>query len=78
MTKNILLKTLRTDYAQPRAIVYFLYVLFSKKRMDEPMWAPKRLNTQSAGPVRFLIFCSISISLLANLVAGRRPRVMLV
>ncbi len=29
---------------------------------------------QSAGPVRFLIFCSISISLLASLVAGRRPQ----
>jgi hypothetical protein len=28
-------------------------------------------STQSAGPVRFLIFCSISISLLASLVAGR-------
>jgi hypothetical protein len=27
-------------------------------------------STQSAGPVRFLIFCSISISLLASLVAG--------
>ncbi len=31
-------------------------------------------STQSAGPVRFLIFCSISISLLASLVAGRRPQ----
>ncbi len=29
-------------------------------------------SNQSAGPVRFLIFCSTSISLLANLVAGRR------
>jgi uncharacterized membrane protein SpoIIM required for sporulation len=28
-------------------------------------------STQSAGPVRFLIFCSISIFLLASLVAGR-------
>jgi hypothetical protein len=31
-------------------------------------------STHSAGPVRFLIFCSISISLLASLVAGRNPR----
>jgi hypothetical protein len=31
-------------------------------------------STQSAGPVRFLIFCSISIPLLASLVAGRRPQ----
>jgi hypothetical protein len=31
-------------------------------------------STQSAGPVRFLIFCSISIFLLASLVAGRRPQ----
>jgi hypothetical protein len=31
-------------------------------------------STQSAGPVRFLIFCSISISLLASLVAGRRSQ----
>jgi hypothetical protein len=29
-------------------------------------------SNQSAGPVRFLIFCSISIFLLASLVAGRR------
>jgi hypothetical protein len=32
------------------------------------------LSTQSAGPVRFLILCSISISLLASLVSGRRPQ----
>ncbi len=31
-------------------------------------------STQSAGPVRFLIFCSVSIFLLASLVAGRRPQ----
>jgi hypothetical protein len=31
-------------------------------------------STQSAGPVRFLIFCSISIFLLASLVAGRGPQ----
>ncbi len=34
-------------------------------------WRPQ--STQSAGPVRFLIFYSISIILLASLVAGRRP-----
>ncbi len=32
-------------------------------------------SIQSAGPVRFLIFCSISIILLASLVAGRDPSV---
>ncbi len=31
-------------------------------------------STQSAGPVCFFIFCSISISLLASLVAGRSPQ----
>jgi hypothetical protein len=31
-------------------------------------------SIQSAGPVCFLIFCSISIVLLASLVAGRRPQ----
>ncbi len=44
-------------------------------------WCPRTLctilyrpqSTQSDGPVRFLIFFSISISLLASLVAGRRP-----
>ncbi len=29
-------------------------------------------STQSAGPVRFFIFCSIGIFPLASLVAGRR------
>ncbi len=31
-------------------------------------------STQSAGPIRFPIFCSISIILLACLVAGRKPQ----
>ncbi len=31
-------------------------------------------STQSAGPVRFLIFYSISMFLLASLVAGRRSQ----
>jgi hypothetical protein len=31
-------------------------------------------SNQSAGPVRFLIFCLISIFLLASPVAGRRPQ----
>ncbi len=35
------------------------------------------LCTQSAGPVRFFIFCSRSIFLLASLVAGRGPSVLL-
>ncbi len=35
-------------------------------------------RTQSAGPVRFFIFCSISIFLLASLMVGRRPSVLLV
>jgi hypothetical protein len=29
---------------------------------------------QSAGPVSFLIFCTINIFLLASLVAGRKPQ----
>jgi hypothetical protein len=39
---------------------------------------PKRLNTQSAGPVRLLIFRLTSIFLLASLVAGRRTQCQLV
>jgi hypothetical protein len=35
-------------------------------------WASPQSN-QSAGPVRFFIFCSISIFLLTSLVASRRP-----
>ncbi len=35
-------------------------------------------SSQSAGPVRFLIYCLISIFLLASLVAGRRHHIMLV
>ncbi len=31
-------------------------------------------GAQSAGPLRFLIVCSMSIFLLASLVAGRRPQ----
>jgi hypothetical protein len=31
-------------------------------------------SNQSAGPVRFVIFCSISIILLASPVAGRKPQ----
>ncbi len=34
---------------------------------------PKRLETQSAGPVHLLLFCSMSIILLASLVTGRKP-----
>jgi hypothetical protein len=35
---------------------------------------PYPQSTQSAGPVRFLICCSISIILVASLVAGRKPQ----
>jgi hypothetical protein len=31
-------------------------------------------STQSAGPVRFFIFCSISLFLLASLVPGMTPQ----
>ncbi len=41
-------------------------------------WWSGAQSTQSAGPVRFLIFCSISIILLASLVAGRSPSIQLV
>jgi hypothetical protein len=40
--------------------------------------APKRLNTQSAVPVHRLIFCSISIFLLASLVTVRRHQCRIV
>jgi hypothetical protein len=47
-------------------------------RLPPPQSDPQ--STQSAGPVRFLIFCSISIFLLASLVAGtvEDPSVILV
>ncbi len=38
------------------------------------MWRVYTQSTQSAGPVRFLIFCSISIFVLASPVAGRGPQ----
>jgi hypothetical protein len=44
----------------------------SAGRLRESLSTPQ--STQSAGPVRFLICCSISIYLLASLVAGRRPQ----
>jgi hypothetical protein len=31
-------------------------------------------STESAGPVHFLMFCSISVFLLASLGVGRRPQ----
>ncbi len=37
-------------------------------------WQKRSQSTQSAGPVRFLIFCSINIFLLAGLVAGSKPQ----
>jgi hypothetical protein len=39
---------------------------------------PQPQSTQSAGPVRYLMFCSISIFLLASLVAVGDPSVLLV
>jgi hypothetical protein len=39
---------------------------------EERRASPQR--TQSAGPIRFLIFCSISIFLLASIVAGWGPQ----
>ncbi len=46
--------------------VHILYRVYMCVRYGPP-------STQSAGPVCFLIFCSISIILLASLVAGRKP-----
>jgi hypothetical protein len=43
----------------------FIYVLATPTYPQSP---------QSAGPVRFLIFCSVSIVLLASPVAGRKPQ----
>ncbi len=42
-----------------------------------PEWISPQ-STQSAGPVRFLKFCSVSIFLLVSLVVGRRPGEILV
>jgi hypothetical protein len=42
------------------------------------MWLLRRVKTkrliQSAGPVRLLKFCSLTIFLLASLLTGRRPQ----
>jgi hypothetical protein len=46
-------------------------------RRQETAWSQTQSN-QSAGLVRFEIFCPISIFLLASLVAGRKPRGLLV
>ncbi len=45
-------------------------------RVTDPHKHPQ--SNQSAGPVSFLIFCTTSIFLLASLVAGRKPRGLLV
>ncbi len=53
-----------------------LYVLYHcTYTLSEENQEPQ--TTQSAGPVRFLIFCSISIFLLASPVAGKGPIVLL-
>jgi hypothetical protein len=47
------------------------------RRLPEPAGEDlKPQRTQSGGPVRVLIFCSISIFLLASLEAGRRSQLV--
>jgi hypothetical protein len=51
------------------------YTSFVACRAEEKLYRQSEpQSTQSAGPVRFLIFSAISITLLASLVAGRRPQ----
>jgi hypothetical protein len=52
--------------------LYFGLAVFCPFEARVPEFETK--STQSAGPVRLFIFCSISIFLLASLVAGRRPQ----
>jgi hypothetical protein len=51
---------------------YIIIFLFHSWRTPQITAGPQ--STQSDGSVRFLIFCSISISLLASLVAGIKPQ----
>ncbi len=51
-----------------------LYTVHFHTYLEERGWMSNSQSTQSAGPVRFLLFCSTSIFLLASLVAGRRPQ----
>jgi hypothetical protein len=51
----------------------YVRILYTKALMKLLHGSVPQSN-QSAGPVRFLIFCSISIILLASLVAGSRPQ----
>ncbi len=46
-----------------------VYPVFTTSYIHNPLQ-----SNQSAGPVSFLIFCSISIFLLASLVAGTKPQ----
>jgi hypothetical protein len=65
ITKHIARKTVETVL-----IIYYI-------RVDTAIYAGRQCwpqSTQSAGPVRFLIFCSISIFLLSSLVAGKGPQ----
>jgi hypothetical protein len=56
----------------PRQFSLLLYGVYPASTPAAPQLDPQR--TQSAGPVRFLIFCSITIFLLASLMTGRRPQ----
>jgi hypothetical protein len=51
----------------------YIHIRLQERQLEEGVLSRPQ-STQSDDPVRFLIFCSISISLLASLVAGRRPQ----
>ncbi len=56
--------------------VYITYqsIPITQGKIHVPSHRSHPQSNQSAGPVHFLIFCSISMFLLASLVAGRRPQ----
>jgi hypothetical protein len=71
---ELTLEILKTFGCLSVAIVHSLHPRTQRYTEDSGNLQIWPQSLQSAGPVRFLIFCSISIFLLASLVAGRRPQ----
>jgi hypothetical protein len=60
---------------QLTTFTYEYVSIFSRHFLSRSLFSLSQTqSTQSYGPVSFLIFCTISIFLLASLVAGRKPQ----
>jgi hypothetical protein len=64
----------KTSATVPLSVYYSMPLNVPGKFLCEVKTGLSPQSNQSAGPVRFLIFCSISIFLLASPVAGRKPQ----